>query len=371
MNLKQISVFNFKNYASLALVFSADINCLVGENGSGKTNLLDAIHYLTLTKSAFNAIDGQNIRHEEEFFVVKGIFEQPQARPTEVACSVQQGQKKTFLANQKPYERISEHIGRFPVVMIAPQDMALIQEGSEQRRSFFDNMLCQIDAEYLARLMRYNYALRQRNALLKQIAEQPRADLTLIEVYDQTILQEGAILYAQRAAFVAEFVPIFATHYQTLSLGKEDVKIDYRSDFAAQDYEAQYHKALLKDRVLQRTTQGIHKDEYQLLMDGYALKKFGSQGQQKSFLIALKLAQFDCMAAAKGQKPLLLLDDIFDKLDDHRMQQLIALVAGGHFGQIFITDARPERTRTLLQTVAAEKRLFTLQKGALTGQEIL
>ncbi len=366
--LTQIELQNFKNYESLQLNFCEGIQGIVGENGSGKTNLLDAIYYLALSKSAFNAIDQQNIKHEESYFTLKGNFQSVQDPSQTVFCGLQKGQKKILKLNGKQYDKISEHIGRFPVVMIAPQDQELILEGSETRRRLLDNLLCQLDATYLDNLVQYNRFLQQRNALLKQFYEQQRWDKDLLLSYDRGILHFGKLIFEQRRGFVEDFLPIFKKHYQYLSEGKESTRIAYKADFAEENYLDNFYKAHEKDRILQRTTLGTHRDDLVFQIDDFPLKKFGSQGQQKSFLVALKLAQFEIMHQQKGIKPILLLDDIFDKLDDRRMKKLIEMVASHTFGQIFLTDARPERTLQTLSTLSIERQLIEMKRGALLRQ---
>lgn len=357
MFLENIRLFNFKNYEEAQIDFSPQINSIVGENGSGKTNLLDAIHYLSLSKSAFNSIDYQNIRHEKDVFSIQGNFILEEEK-YKVLCAYQNGQKKALKVNQKPYSKISEHIGRFPVVLIAPNDSKLITEGSEERRKFFDSIISQLDIEYLENLIQYNRVLKQRNAFLKQSYESQVFDIDLLNVYDEKMLVLGIKISNVREQFIQTFQPIFQKHYQNLSNQKEVTSLTYKSDFKKENYREVFKEARPKDRILQRSTKGIHKDDFVFEIETYSLKKFASQGQQKSFLIALKLTHFEIIQNQKKIKPLLLLDDIFDKLDDNRMNKLVEMVANDIFGQIFITDARPERTETVLARIESERKII-------------
>lgn len=362
MHLENISLQHFKNYQSLELEFPREINCFTGQNGSGKTNLLDAIHYLSLTKSAFNPIDSQNIQHHEDYFSVRGCFRLDAGKYV-VQCSLRQKQKKLVKMNQKPYEKISEHIGKFPLVLIHPHDTDMIRGGSEVRRKFFDSVISQVDAAYLGNLIRYGHGLKQRNALLKHFAESGKADEDLLAPYDEIILELSHAIFHERNKFTNRFMPIFEKHYQNLSGQQELTSLTYTSDVALADFEVSFKNNLQKDMVLNRTGLGIHKDDYIFKIGHYPLKKFGSQGQQKSFVIALKLAQYDFVRESKGFKPLLLLDDIFDKLDDFRINKLMEMLNEGRFGQIFVTDARPERTATIFQDLQGDMDMFLVENG--------
>ena len=289
--MKKLSLISFKNYDQLSLDFSGKINCFIGPNGAGKTNLLDAIHYLSMTKSAFNTVDSQNISFSQSLFSVKGII-QKAGKPYEVLCAVQRGQKKIVKVNKNEHEKLSDHIGRFPVVLIAPDDTDLTRGPSETRRKFFDMILSQLDKQYLDKLIRYNHFLKQRNALLKQFSQGLPFEQELLAPYDQQLLVLGGFLHQKRTDFMVEFVKSFYDHYAWLSDEKENVDIQYLSDHDADDFEAIFQKAQSRDRILERTTLGVHRDEYKFLIGGSPLKKFGSQGQQKTFLVALKLAHF-------------------------------------------------------------------------------
>ena len=353
MFLQKINLLDFKNYEELTLQFSADINCIAGPNGSGKTSLLDAIHYLCLTKSAFSLLDSQSIRHHQDFFLVDGTFMEG-GKKHQITVTLKAGGRKTVLHDKKAYERISEHIGRFPVVLIAPDDTDLVRDSGETRRKFFDNMLSQVDHAYLDNLIGYNNVLKQRNSLLKQFYERNYFDKELLETYNVQLLPLGKLIHQRRDAFMREFVPVFRNHYQYLSESREEVDLIYESELFEENFEYEFAYATKRDLQLQRTTKGVHKDDFVFEINRFALRKFGSQGQQKSFVIALKLAQFDAIQRAAGKKPLLLLDDIFDKLDDMRIHKLLEMISRDTFGQLFITDARPERTRQLLGQLSGE-----------------
>ncbi|WP_299465188.1 DNA replication/repair protein RecF [uncultured Microscilla sp.] len=362
MFLEKINLLNFKNYEMLDLDFSSSVNCIVGDNGSGKTNLLDAIYYLSMSKGAFGGGNTQHVLHKEDFFMVKGVF-QAKDLDYEVTCGYKKGQAKVFKVNQKQYDKISDHIGRFPVVLIAPNDTDTITEGSELRRKFFDSIISQLDKNYLINLIQYTHHLKQRNSLLKQFAERNFVDRSLIDTYNHKLIALGKAICDKRQEFITEFAPIFREHYQELTENKEITALVYQSQFLEEHYADDFRQALPDDLRLQRTTRGIHKDDYDFLIDDHLLRKFGSQGQQKSYIIALKLAHFDIIKNYTFMKPILLLDDIFDKLDDKRMDKLMRKVAAHTFGQIFITDARPERTQTVFEHIDVEKRIFTIAKG--------
>ncbi len=364
MHLKNIRLIQFKNYTQASLVFSQEINCLVGINGSGKTNMLDAIHYLCLTKSGLNSADAQNILHEKEFFTIFGNFEWVD-NEYEIRCIVELGKKKQILQNGKAIEKMSDHIGLLPVVMIAPDDTQLIRDGSEERRRFFDNMLCQLEKNYMDQLVRYQHFLKQRNALLKQFSETGRFKSSHLEPYDRELIQLSGSISKFRAAFIREYKPLFLDYYAIISDQNEKTDIQYESNCLLPDFDKEFVRNHQKDLLLKRTNMGIHKDDFIFEIEGYPIKKFGSQGQQKSFVIALKLAQFRIFMTHKKTKPILLLDDIFDKLDDFRIAKLINLVADHQFGQLFITDARSERSKRILENIDAEVLFFEIEKGKI------
>ncbi len=357
MHLEKLSLTNFKNYDDGSFTFGRQVNVIVGRNGSGKTNLLDAIYFLSLSKSAFHNQDALSVAHDADYFIIDGIFIKEE-RATQITISLQRGQRKHLLSDKKPYDRISEHIGRFPVVLMAPNDTDLVREHSEDRRHFFDGVLSQLDVDYLRDYLSYQQILKQRNSLLKLFAERNTLDEELLETYNEPLLVLAGRIYERRKQFVSEFLPVFRQHYNYLSEERETVDIVYESELGSDEFAKDFRRNRSRDIQLQRTTMGIHKDDYIFEIGGVALKKFGSQGQQKTFVVALKLAQFEQLNAEKGLKPILLLDDIFDKLDDRRIGKLIQLMDEGMFGQLFITDARPERTEQLLQNVQANVKFF-------------
>ena len=381
MYLEKLNLLNFKNYEEASFSFSPQINCFVGENGSGKTNLLDAIYYLCISKSAFAANDAQSIRHGSDFFLVDGFFhsggpaairnrpaggvgsrppdvagsQPPEDKVFQITCALQKGQRKVILSDKKPYEKLVEHIGRFPVVLIAPNDTDLVREGSEERRRFFDTMLSQIDPLYLENLVQYNNVLKQRNGLLRLFADRRYSDEDMIETYDAPLIELAYQLYGRRREFIDVFQPVFQKHYTYLSESRESVDLVYESELADPNFRRDFTHSRVRDLQLQRTNKGAHKDDFTFEINGFSLKKFGSQGQQKSFVIALKLAQFEIIAHHKQFRPLLLLDDIFDKLDDRRIWKLTQMIADEIFGQLFVTDARPERTERFFSGLGTQR----------------
>ncbi len=366
MQLEKLTLYNFKNYGDASLELSPEVNCLFGLNGSGKTNLLDAIYYLSLTKSASNASDLQNIRQGENQFFIKGQFQIKKNR-TEVLCSFVQGSKKLMSEDGSDYKRMAEHIGKYPLVLIAPNDIELIWDGSEQRRKFFDGLLSQMDHQYLENLITYTQLLRQRNGMLKLFSERGSVDQDLLDSYDDKLIPAANFIHTKRKSFLTKYLPLFETWYKQLAgkEAKESVSIGYRSDVEEVDFAELLKKNLQRDIMLQRTTSGIHRDDFLFTLNTGELKKFGSQGQQKSFLIGLKLAEFQVLELATKKKPLLLLDDIFDKLDDSRIVKLMSLVSEGSFGQIFITDARSGRSREILKEAGVKARIFEVEEGKI------
>jgi DNA replication and repair protein RecF len=365
MYLKNIRFQQFKNYTKAEVQFSKDINCFVGLNGSGKTNLLDAIHYLCLTKSAINGIDNLNIQHEKEYFTVFGDFDL-EGKSIEIRCIFESGKKKQLLQNGKAIDKMSEHVGLLPVVMIAPDDTQLIKEGSEERRRFFDNMLCQLYKPYLDQLVRYQHFLKQRNALIKQFAENGKWNSNFIEPYDREIIHLSKSIAEKRKSFIKEYEPLLKKYYSIISGNQEDISISYETHCLIENFEEDFKSISQKDFILKRTNMGIHKDDFIFEINGYPVRKFGSQGQQKSFVISLKLAQFQIFLTHKKTKPILLLDDIFDKLDDGRIEKLMKLVADHQFGQLFITDARPERSKEILKKIDSEINFFHIKNGQIS-----
>jgi len=359
MYLQKISLLNFKNIESQSFDFQKKINCFVGNNGVGKTNILDAIYYLSFTKSYFNAVAVQNIRHGEAFFLIEGDYFLND-RKEKIICSLKKGQKKVLKRNGKSYEKFSEHIGQLPLVIISPADRDLVTEGSDTRRKFIDGVISQQNKTYLKDLLSYNKVLSQRNALLKYFAANRTFDALNLSVYDEQLSEFGARIYVVRKKFLEGFIPIFNEKYQVISGDREFVNLGYKSQLHDYTMKDLLEKSLTKDKVIQYTTSGIHKDDLSFDIGDYPIKKFGSQGQQKSFLIALKLAQFEFIKQQSKVIPILLLDDIFDKLDENRVSQIIDLVNNDEFGQIFITDTHSERTENILKKGSKEYQIFNL-----------
>ena len=359
MYLQRISLVNFKNIESQSFDFQQKINCFVGDNGVGKTNILDAIYYLSFAKSYFNSVAVQNIRHGEGFFMVEGDY-LLNDRNEKIVCSLKKGQKKVLKRNGKSYEKFSEHIGQIPLVIISPADRDLVTEGSDTRRKFIDGVISQQNKQYLQDLIAYNKVLSQRNALLKYFAANRTFDALNLSVYDEQLTEYGARIYEVRKDFLEKFIPIFNEKYQIISGDKESVNLKYKSQLYDFEMKALLQKSLEKDKILQYTTSGIHKDDLSFEIGTYPIKKFGSQGQQKSYLIALKLAQFQFIKEQSKMIPILLLDDIFDKLDENRVSQIVDLVNNDEFGQIFITDTHSERTENIIKQSNSEYQIFKL-----------
>lgn len=364
MNLAHLILNNFKNYQEADLNFSDKINCLVGGNGAGKTNVLDAIYYLSFCKSYFNAVDSQNIYHNAGFFALHGFYKNQEANEDKISCIQKRNYKKQFRFNKKDYDRLADHIGKIPLVMISPYDRDLINEGSEIRRKYIDGVISQFDKFYLNDLLEYNKALQQRNVLLKDFSDQHYFDNLSISVWDDKLIALGENIFEKRKAFLLEFKPLFEEYYRYLSGGNEQVEVIYSSQLENDSIGELLKEALPRDRILRYTTQGIHKDDLILLIDGFQVKKFGSQGQQKSFVIAIKLAQFEYTRLKKKFKPILLLDDIFDKLDDSRVSQIVELVSKENFGQVFITDTQHKRIRSIFEKIKIDHKIFFVEKGS-------
>lgn len=368
MFLKKLSVLNFKNYPEAQLSFSKQVNCLTGNNGEGKTNILDAIHYLSFCKSFFNPIDSQNILHESPFFLIQGVFELDD-KEDEIYCGIKRNQKKQFKRNKKEYTRLADHIGTYPLVMISPADSELITEGSESRRRFIDSVIAQFDRNYLENLIRYNKVLSQRNALLKQFGDRRQFDKASLEIWDMQLIEYGQHVHTCRQNFIQNFIPIFQKYYELISGGRENVGIKYNSHLNDAAFADVLANALNRDRAMEYTTVGIHKDDLEFTINDHPVKKYASQGQQKSFLIALKLAQFDFIKKIKQITPILLLDDIYDKLDDLRVKQLMELVSSDNFGQLFITDTHPSRLADLFQTGNVDFKVFKIINGVIENSK--
>lgn len=362
MHIENIKLINFKNHISTEYSFESGINCITGKNGIGKSNLLDAIYYLSLTKSAFQSQDSLNIHKQESFFSIQAQIIR-QDRKHKLLCALKQGERKVFKLDNKAYEKMSEHIGEFPCVLIAPDDMEVIKGSSESRRRFFDQLLSQFDKAYLDALIKYNQLLRQRNSLLKQFQERGRFNHSLLETYDAQMLAPATLIFETRKNFMNTFAPKLTRAYHEITEGNEEISITYDSEMHESKAEVIFRKNALADRKTARTNGGVHKDDFIFLLESDPIKKFGSQGQQKSFLLALKLAQYQTIKEDKGLSPLLLLDDIFDKLDDQRIHNLLKMIEGKHFGQIFLTDARPERSLSLLESISDSFKFIELKAG--------
>lgn len=359
MYLKNLSLLNYKNIAEANYEFDPKINCFTGKNGVGKTNVLDAIYHLAYGKSYFNPLAVQNIKHGEEFFVIDGTFDKD-SRNEQIVCSLKKGMKKVLKRNGKIYDKFSEHVGFIPLVIISPSDNDLIVEGSETRRKFIDSVISQLDSAYLQELINYQKVVSQRNALLKYFALNHTFDKDTLSIYNEQLDMLGQALFEKRKQFLENFIPIFNKHHQSITDSAEAVTLSYDSHLHNKRLLTLFDESLQRDRVLQYTSVGIHKDDLLFEIDGHPIKKFGSQGQQKSFLIALKLAQFEFMKKQSGVLPILLFDDIFDKLDETRVEKIVQMIDDKVFGQIFISDTHPERTENIVKATHQSYRIFNL-----------
>jgi DNA replication and repair protein RecF len=366
MYIRELSLLNFKNFEHAEFKFTDGLNCFIGNNGAGKTNLIDAIYYLSFCKSFLNPVDAQNIRFDQDFFMVQGKYSRLDSEET-IYCGLKRNQKKIFKRNQKEYKKLSEHIGLIPVIIVTPSDTNLISGGSEDRRRFVDAVISQYDAVYLENLIRYNRALQQRNNLLKQFAGRNNFQAESIEVWDDQLIKYGQVIHAGRMVFTDKLQPVFQQYYQLISGGKELVGLKLQSDLLTNDFAQLLKDTIGRDRMLQYTSTGVHKDDFEFELTDYPIKKFGSQGQKKTYLVALKLAQFDFMKEISGLTPILLLDDIFDKLDKSRVEQIVKLVADDHFGQIFITDTNREHLDQMIARLDTESRIFTIIDGQVNN----
>jgi DNA replication and repair protein RecF len=359
MFIRNLTLTNFKNYEFAEIEFSPKINCFVGNNGFGKTNILDALHYLSLAKSFFNNIDSISIRHGEDYFIIQGILERGGEEDT-IYCAFQKQKQKILKKNGKEYQKLSDHIGRYPVVMISPADSALISEGSEDRRRFMNKVISQYNSEYLDSVLSYNKALQQRNRLLKDFKNSGKFDTDMLSVWDAQLIKYGEYIFSQREILVNELIPVFQEYYSLISSRREKVKLEYKSHLNEGSFDKILSDAISKDRYLEYTSVGIHKDDLIFTMDDFPVKLLGSQGQQKSYLVALKLAKFDYIRHKAGYPPILLLDDIFDKFDAERVEQIIRLVGNQRFGQIFITDTHSSRLHDILSSHNTDYKLFSI-----------
>lgn len=361
MWLKRISILNYKNLEQVDLAFSRKMNCIIGRNGMGKTNLMDAVYYLSFCKSATNPVDSQNICHDQDFFVVQGFYETDDGDPEEVYCGLKRRQKKQFKRNKKEYTRLSDHIGLIPLVMVSPADSLLIAGGSEERRRFMDVVISQFDREYLDALIRYNKALLQRNTLLKAEVE-PEEEL--MAVWEEAMAASGEVVYRKRREFIDEFIPVFQSYYSYISQGREQVSLAYESHAAEGNLLELLAVSRQRDRIMGYSLKGVHKDDLIMQLGDFPIKREGSQGQNKTYLIALKLAQFEFLKRTGSHTtPIVLLDDIFDKLDASRVEQIVKLVAGDSFGQIFITDTNRDHLDKILKKIEGDYKLFEVDNG--------
>ena len=365
MHLKQLSILNYKNIEQVETTFSPKINCFVGNNGMGKTNLLDAIYFLSFCKSHTGAFDHQIVRHGSEFMMVQGFYESND-KPREFYCGLKRGNRKVFKHDKKEYDRLSEHIGEIPLVMISPSDFVLITGGSEERRRFADMIVSQYDREYLSSLIAYNKALAQRNALLKN---HRIPDSTLIELWEEQMVAYGADIYHKRKDMIARLSTVFEAYYASVSESAERASLSYESQLEQADFAGQLRSTRQRDSILGFSSVGIHKDDLKMMLDDYPLKKIASQGQSKTFLISLKLAQYSFLREHHGSKPILLLDDVFDKLDSLRVERIIQLVSGENFGQIFMSDTNRNHINEILQAFKGAFNIFNVSDGEITLNE--
>ena len=361
MVLKSLSLIHYKNFESIEFDFDEKINCIVGENGKGKTNILDSIYHLAYTKSYFNPVTRQNIMHGKDFFVIDGQFERF-GKTENLIVSAKNGQKKIIKRNAKAYDRLSDHVGFIPVVIISPTDRNLILEGSDIRRKFMDVVISQVDKTYLDRLIKYNSILSQRNALLKYFAANRTFDSTNLEVYNEQMQDLGQHIYDRRCKFIESFKPILKKRYQEICQKEEPIQITYKSQLHQDSLKDLFEQNLQKDMALQYTGVGIHKDDLIFDINNYPIKKFGSQGQQKSYLIALKFSQYDYLKDSQGLNPILLLDDIFDKLDENRVKHIVSMVTQQDLGQMFISDTHAERTENVVKQHAKQYKIINLDE---------
>ena len=367
--LEKLSLINYKNIQEATLELSPKMNCFIGHNGAGKTNVLDAVYYLSFCRSAFNPVDSQVIRHEQDFMMLEGTYSQPDApeSPLTVTCGMKRGQKKHFKRNKKEYKRLSEHIGLIPIVMISPADTFLIEGGSEERRRLMDVVIAQMDRTYMDALNRYSKALQQRNTLLKQ-DEEP--DLDMMSIWEEQMAAAGETIYRKRNLLATQLTPLFQQFYERISGGHERVSLNYVSHCQRGPLLEVIQRDRFKDRAVGYSLHGVHRDDLEIMIEGHQMKREGSQGQQKTFVIALKLAQFEMLKRTMPSVPILLLDDIFDKLDSSRVEQIVNLVSGDDFGQIFMTDTNREHLDQILAASSNDYKIFEVADGELNTQQL-
>jgi len=363
MTLRQLSIINYKNLIQVDLELSPKVNCFIGNNGMGKTNLLDAVYYLSFCKSHTNPVDSQIIRHETDFCMLQGKYAADNS-VEEIYCSIKRRQKKQFKRNKKEYERLSDHIGFIPLVMISPADNELIIGGSEERRRFIDMAISQFDKEYMHALIRYNKALQQRNSLLK--IDEELLDITLLELWEDQMAESGAVIYEKRKVFIEKIIPVFNRIYKQISRSTESVSLEYISQFKDSDFVSQLRMNRKRDIAIGHSSVGIHRDDLEMLLDGFLMKKVGSQGQNKSYFVSLKLAQYYYLLETGKVTPILLLDDIFDRLDAIRVEEIVKLVSGSDFGQIFISDTNRESIDKILAGTDNNYHIYNVKDGEIS-----
>lgn len=360
MRLDKISIINYKNIEQAELSLSPKVNCFLGNNGMGKTNLLDAIYYLSFCKSHTNLSDTQNIKHGSDVALMQAWYD-VDGTQEEVFCGLKRRSKKQFKRNKKEYEKLSDHIGFLPLVLVSPSDTELITGGSEERRKFMDVVISQFDKEYLYSLIKYNKALQQRNALLKM--DDRQVDESLFDIWEEQMAHEGSLIYQRRKSFIDKFTPTFQRFYDAICRSNETVKFAYESHLNESDFLGQMERRRERDRILGHSTVGIHRDDLEMYMDEHPIKRIGSQGQNKTFVIALKFAQFHFLLEEGKHTPILLLDDIFDKLDSSRVEEIIKIVSGEEFGQIFITDTNRDHLSSILERISKDFHLYEVEQG--------
>lgn len=364
MHIENISIVNYKNLKEVQVDFSPRLNCFIGKNGAGKTNMLDAVYFLSFCKSFSGATDLLNVSHEEQFFMLNGNYSRLDVNET-VSCGFKKGGVKQFKRNQKVYKKLAEHIGLFPLVMITPSDVNLILGGSEERRKFTDGVISQYNQLYLNDLLKYNRALQQRNNLLRQFATGHYFDSELLAIWDDHLVESGNRIYKHRKEFVEKLIPVFQQYYSFISDNTEKVSLVYESQLENRSFDELLKESVSKDRALQYTSHGIHKDELVFYLGEHPIRKLGSQGQMKTYLVSLKLAQYDFLKSISGLKPILLLDDIFDKLDEYRVEQIVKVVAGEQFGQIFITDTNRSHFDSIIRKMETDYKIFEVESGKI------
>jgi DNA replication and repair protein RecF len=361
MTLKHLSILNYKNIAEAELDFSSGLNCIIGTNGEGKTNLLDGIRFMSLCKSLGVTQDSLCIRHDQDFFMLKGLYEREDNTLEDIHCSLKRGQKKIMRRQGKPYKRLAEHIGLIPIVLVSPSDGMLITGGSEERRRFMDVVISQMDLPYLDALTRYNKALQQRNALLKS---EPLCDIEILALWEEQMAKEGEFIYQRRKDYIEQFTPIFQRYYDLIAQEHEKVTLSYISHCQRGPLLKIIQQDRHKDLAVGYSLHGIHRDDLEMMINGYPIRREGSQGQNKTMLVALKLAQYEFLhRTGSGTRPILLLDDIFDRLDAHRVERIVSLVSGTSFGQTFITDTNRDHLDKILSLTSQDYKLFHCVNG--------